>query len=62
MPVDEFLARSNMANEVAKASKQKAEGIHSGMRVVIMKRAGTVKADFVGNRGQSSGSPAVPSE
>ena len=39
-----------MTNKVAKASKQKAEGIHSGKRVnkaIIQKTAGTVKADFV---------------
>ena len=50
MPADEFLHRLKMANKVTKASKQKAESIHSGKRVdkaVIQKMAGTVKADFV---------------
>ena len=49
-PVDEFLTQLKMTNKVAKASKQKAEGIHSGKRVeknIIMKTAGTGKADFV---------------
>ena len=50
MPVDEFLTRLKMTNKVSKASKQKAEGIHSGKRVeknVIAKTAGTVKGEFV---------------
>ena len=50
MPVDEFLTRLKMTNKVSKASKQKAEGIHSGKRVeknVIAKTAGTVKEEFV---------------
>ena len=50
MPVDEFLTRLKMANKVSKASKQKAEGIHSGKRVekdVINKTAGTVREEFV---------------
>ena len=50
MPVDEFLTRHKMANKVSKASKQKAEGIHSGKRVekdVINKTAGTVREEFV---------------
>ena len=39
-----------MTNKVAKASKQKAEGIHSGKQVeknVIIKTAGTVKEEIV---------------
>ena len=50
MPVDEFLTRLKMTNNVSKASKQKAEGIESGKRVeksVITKTAGTVKEEFV---------------
>ena len=50
MPVDELLTRLKMTNKVSKASKQKAEGIHSGKRVeknVIAKTAGTVKEEFV---------------
>ena len=49
MPVDEFLTRLKMTNKVAKASRQKADSIHSGKRVdkaVIQKTAGTVKAGF----------------
>ena len=50
MPADLFLTRLKMTNKVTKASKPKAESIHSGKRVdkaVIQKTAGTVKADFV---------------
>ena len=50
MPADGFLTRLKMTNKVTKASKQKAESIHSGKRVdkaVIQNTAGSVKADFV---------------
>ena len=49
MPAEEFLTRLKMTNKVAKARKQKAEGIHLGKRVeknVIIKTAGTVKEEF----------------
>ena len=50
MPADEFLTRLKMTNKGAKASRKKADSIHSGKRVdkaVIQKTAGTVKAGFV---------------
>ena len=50
LPVDEFLTRLNMKNKVAKASRQKSEGIHSGKksdRPAVQKTAETIKNDFV---------------
>ena len=50
LPVDEFLTRLNMKNKVAKASRQKSEGIHSGKksdRAAVQKTAETIKNDFV---------------
>ena len=50
MPVEEFLTRLKMTNKVAKACRQKSEGIHYGKRVdeaIIQKTAVTIKNDCV---------------
>ena len=50
MPADEFLTRLKMTNKVAKASKQKSKGVHSGKKIdraAVQKTATTIKNDFV---------------
>ena len=49
MPAGEFLTRLKMTNKVAKASKQKSEGVHSGKKIdksAVQKTATTIKNDF----------------
>ena len=50
MPVEEFLTRLQMTNQVTRACKLKAEGIHSGKKVersLVQKTASTMKTEFV---------------
>ena len=51
MPTDEFLTRLKMSNKVAKTSRQKSEGVHSGKKIdksAVQKTAATtIKNDFV---------------